>query len=143
MSVKTLKQLPYGGEDFVLIRENDYYYVDKTSYLKAVFTNSAPVMLFTRPRRFGKTLLMDMFASFLSIAPDGSRDIEFKNKLFEGLSILKDKDFTDKYMGQFPVISVSLKGVAGDEFKYAYEKLADIVFTIAQQFSIRQLQGYQ
>ena len=76
MSVKTLKQLPYGGEDFVLIRENDYYYVDKTSYLKAVFTNSAPVMLFTRPRRFGKTLLMDMFATFLTIAEDGSTGID-------------------------------------------------------------------
>ncbi|MGN1357616.1 MAG: AAA family ATPase, partial [Succinivibrionaceae bacterium] len=59
MNVKTFKQLPLGNEDFVSLRENDYYYVDKTSYLKAVFTDSSPVLLFTRPRRFGKTLLMD------------------------------------------------------------------------------------
>ncbi|MGN1357480.1 MAG: AAA family ATPase [Succinivibrionaceae bacterium] len=135
MSVKTFKQLPYGGEDFVLIRENDYYYVDKTSYLKAVFTNPAPVMLFTRPRRFGKTLLMDMFASFLSIAPDGSRDIEFKDKLFEGLRILKDKDFTDKYLGQFPVIFISLKGVFGETFKDAYGKLVEVIADLGEQFS--------
>ena len=135
MSVKTIKPIPYGCEKFILLRENDCYYVDKTSYLKAVFTNPAPVMLFIRPRRFGKTLLMDMFASFLSIAPDGSRDIEFKDKLFEGLRILKDKDFTDKYLGQFPVIFISLKGVFGETFKDAYGKLVEVIADLGEQFS--------
>ena len=113
----------------------NYYYVDKTSYLKAVFTNPAPVMLFTRPRRFGKTLLMDMFATFLTIAEDGSTGRERKEKLFAGLEILDDKDFTDKYMGQFPVISISLKGVFGETFKDAYGKLVEVIADLGEQFS--------
>ena len=136
MSVKTFKPLPIGNEDFAALREKGIYYVDKTSYLKTVFTHPAPVMLFTRPRRFGKTMLMDMFAKYLTIAEDGSTGRERKEKLFDGLKISADKEFTDKYMGQFPVISISLKRVYGDEFKYAYEKLALEVFTIAQKFKI-------
>ena len=135
MSKNSFKPLPIGNESFVSLREKGCYYVDKTLYLHTVFTNSSPVMLFTRPRRFGKTLLMDMFASFLSIAPDGSRDIEFKNKIFEGLSILKDKDFTDKYLGQFPVIFISLKGVFGETFKDAYGKLVEVIADLGEQFS--------
>ena len=110
MSDKCFKQLPIGNEDFTYIIQNGGYYVDKTSYLKKVFTNISPVVLFTRPRRFGKTLLMDMFKSFLRVAPDGSANREYKEKLFAGLEILKDKEFTDKYLGQFPVISFSLYG---------------------------------
>ncbi len=85
MSVKTFKQLPLGNEDFVSLREKGYYYVDKTSYLKAVFTDSSSILLFTRPRRFGKTLLMDMFAAFLTIAEDGSTGRERKEKLLQVL----------------------------------------------------------
>ena len=77
-----------------------------------------------------------MFAKYLTIAEDGSTGRERKEKLFDGLKISADKEFTDKYMGQFPVISISLKRVYGDEFKYAYEKLALEVFTIAQKFKI-------
>ena len=80
MSEKCFKQLPIGNEDFTYIIQNGGYYVDKTSYLKKVFSNISPVILFTRPRRFGKTLLMDMFASFLAIAEDGSDNREFKKK---------------------------------------------------------------
>ncbi|MBW7569491.1 AAA family ATPase [Succinivibrio faecicola] len=131
MSDKCLKQLPIGNEDFTYIIQNGGYYVDKTSYLKKVFTNLSPVILFTRPRRFGKTLLMDMFKSFLRVAPDGSANREYKEKLFAGLEILKDKEFTDKYLGQFPVISFSLKGVFGKDYNAAYEALA---FTLSNLF---------
>ena len=108
MTEKTFKPLPLGNEDFVSLRQKGKYYVDKTPYLKNVFTEPSSVLLFTRPWRFGKTLLMDMFASFLAIAEDGSDNREFKEKIFEGLEILKDKEFTDKYLGQFSVISFSL-----------------------------------
>ncbi|WP_406029669.1 AAA family ATPase, partial [Succinivibrio sp.] len=131
MSDKCFKQLPIGNEDFTYIIQNGGYYVDKTSYLKKVFTNLYPVILFTRPRRFGKTLLMDMFKSFLRVAPDGSANREYKEKLFAGLEILKDKEFTDKYLGQFSVISFSLKSVYGKDYNAAYESLA---FTLSNLF---------
>ena len=135
MSGKNLKKLPIGNEDFTYIIQNGGYYVDKTSYLKKVFSNISPVILFTRPRRFGKTLLMDMFKSFLRVAPDGSANREYKEKLFAGLEILKDKEFTDKYMGQFPVISISLKEVYGETYQQAYDKLVEIVSELGDKFS--------
>ncbi|MDD6205254.1 AAA family ATPase, partial [Succinivibrio sp.] len=67
MSDKCFKQLPFGTEKFSDLRTEDYYFIDKSSYIKKVFENSASVILFTRPRRFGKTLLMDMFKSFLRV----------------------------------------------------------------------------
>ncbi|WP_406029996.1 AAA family ATPase, partial [Succinivibrio sp.] len=107
--------------------KEDYYYIDKSLYIKNVFENSASVILFTRPRRFGKTLLMDMFATCLTIGKDGSDNREFKEKIFDGLEILKDKEFTDEYMGQFPVIFISLKSAYGENFEQAYDSLARIV----------------
>ena len=127
MSDKCFKQLPIGNEDFVSLRQKGHYYVDKTPYIKKVFTEPSSVLLFTRPRRFGKTLLMDMFASFLAIAEDGSDNREFKEKIFDGLEILKDKEFTDEYMGKFPVIFISLKSAYGETFEQAYDALARIV----------------
>ena len=135
MSGKNLKKLPIGTDVFSVVRDNDYYYVDKSSYLKKVFESSASVILFTRPRRFGKTLLMDMFKSFLRVAPDGSANREYKEKLFDGLEILNDKEFTDKYMGQFPVISISLKEVYGETYQQAYDKLVEIVSELGDKFS--------
>ena len=136
MTVKTFKPLPLGNEDFVSIRQKGKYYVDKTPYLKKVFTEPSSVLLFTRPRRFGKTLLMDMFASFLAIAEDGSDNREFKEKIFDGLEVLKDKEFTDEYMGKFPVIFISLKKVYGETFKEAYGKLIELVAELCGNFSI-------
>ena len=89
MSDNKFKRLPYGTEEFSVLRKEDYYYIDKSLYIKNVFENSASVILFTRPRRFGKTLLIDMFKSFLRVAPDGSSNREYKEKLFAGLEILK------------------------------------------------------
>ena len=134
MTEKTFKPLPLGNEDFVSIRQKGKYYVDKTPYLKNVFTEPSSVLLFTRPRRFGKTLLMDMFASFLRLAPDGSDNREFKEKLFEGLEILKDKEFTDEYMGQFPVIFISLKSAYGETFEQAYDALARVVVSLFSDY---------
>ena len=136
MTEKTFKPLPLGNEDFVSLRQKGKYYVDKTPYLKNVFTEPSSVLLFTRPRRFGKTLLMDMFASFLAIAEDGSDNREFKEKIFEGLEILKDKEFTDKYLGQFPVISFSLKSVYGKDYNAAYEALAFTVSNLFKNFLV-------
>ena len=134
MSEKCFKQLPIGNENFAYIIQNGGYYVDKTSYIKKVFTNLSPVILFTRPRRFGKTLLMDMFKTFLRVAPDGSANREYKEKLFDGLEILKDKEFTDKYLGQFPVISITLKNVYGDTFIEAYEAFANVISNLSKEF---------
>ena len=134
MREKCFKQLPIGNENFAYIVQNGGYYVDKTSYIKKVFTNLSPVILFTRPRRFGKTLLMDMFKSFLRVAPDGSSNREYKEKLFAGLEILKDKEFTDKYLGQFPVISITLKNVYGDTFTEAYEAFAYVISNLSREF---------
>ena len=136
MTEKTFKPLPLGNEDFAYIIQNGGYYIDKTSYIKKVFTNLSPVILFTRPRRFGKTLLMDMFATYLTIGKDGSDNREYKEKLFDGLEILKDKEFTNKYMGQFPVIFISLKKVYGETFKEAYGKLIELVAELCGNFSI-------
>ena len=134
MSDKNFKKLPFGTEEFSVLRKENYYYIDKSSYIKKVFENSASVILFTRPRRFGKTLLMNMFKSFLSVAKDGSSDREYKEKLFDGLEILKDKEFTDKYLGQFPVIFISLKSAYGDTFEQAYDALARIVVRLFSDY---------
>ncbi|MBW7569484.1 AAA family ATPase [Succinivibrio faecicola] len=136
MSERNLKRLPLGigNDSFIDIITKGGYYVDKSLYLKTVFTNISPVILFTRPRRFGKTLLMDMFKSFLRVAPDGSANREYKEKLFDGLEILNDKEFTDKYLGQFPVISITLKNVYGDTFTEAYEAFAYVISNLSSEF---------
>ena len=134
MSDNNFKKLPFGTEEFSVLRKEDYYYIDKSSYIKKVFENSASVILFTRPRRFGKTLLMDMFKSFLRVAPDGSANREYKEKLFAGLEILKDKEFTDKYLGQFPVIAFSLKALCEGTFYESYKKLARVISDVANEY---------
>ena len=145
MSDKTFLPLPTGNDGFADIRTVNCYYVDKTPYLKTVFSKEVstekktsaagtPVMLFTRPRRFGKTLLMDMFKNFLRINSDKPDDTSVQEELFHGLKILDDKDFCEKYMGRFPVISITLKGVHGNDFEKAYLKLAGLVATKAQEF---------
>uniref|UniRef100_UPI00402AB35C AAA family ATPase n=1 Tax=Succinivibrio sp. TaxID=2053619 RepID=UPI00402AB35C len=110
------------------------YFVDKTEHLKTVFTSSTKVQLFTRPRRFGKTLLMTMFESFLQINPEKPFDTSVQQKYFQGTKILEDKEFCDKFMGQYPVISVSLKDVDGDFFEDAYECFASTIFRLASEY---------
>ena len=135
MSNKQFLELPYGKDDFPLLREGNCYFVDKTPYLKTVFTDQSAVMLFTRPRRFGKTLLISMFDSFLKINPEKPFDNSKQLELFKGTKILEDKEFCDKFMGQCPVITITLKKVGGTNFKEFYESFASAVYAVALRYS--------
>lgn len=105
------KRLPVGIEEFAEIRADDYYYVDKTDMIRELLMRRGKVNLFTRPRRFGKSLNMSMLKHFFEIGCDG--------KLFDDLAISDEKEVLQKYMGRFPVISISLKGVEAENFKIA------------------------
>ena len=146
MSKKHFLALPVTGDTFAEVREKNRYYVDKTPYLKQVFSedeavdensliDGTTVLLLTRPRRFGKTLLMNMFESFLKISANEPGNITKHLNYFKDTKILEDKKFCKKYMGQFPVISISLKDVKGKNFKAAYLKLAEVVSAKANEFS--------
>ena len=135
MSNKQFLALPYGKDDFPLLREGNCYFVDKTPYIKTVFTDQSAVMLFTRPRRFGKTLLISMFDSFLKINPEKPFDNSKQLELFKGTKILEDKEFCDKFMGQCPVITITLKKVDGTNFKEFYESFASAVYDVALRYS--------
>ena len=135
MSNKQFLALPYGKDDFPLLREGNCYFVDKTPYLKTVFTDQSAVLLFTRPRRFGKTLLISMFDSFLKINPEKPFDNSKQLELFKGTKILEDKEFCDKFMGQCHVITITLKKVEGTNFKEFYESFASAVYAVALRYS--------
>ena len=145
MSNKQFLPLPTSVDNFAELITSSYYYVDKTPYLKEVFADittaddkskvkGSNVLLFTRPRRFGKTLLMNMFESFLQISGKEPGNITKHLNYFKGTKILEDQDFCDKYMGQCPVISITLKDVCGDDFESAYFKLAGIVADKANEY---------
>ena len=108
--VNTLK-LPVGIDSFEKIRRNGFYYIDKTNLIEQILMNWGEVTLFTRPRRFGKTLNMSMLKYFFEIGNDQA--------IFEGLEISKDKELCDQYQGKFPVISVSLKGAKAGNYEDA------------------------
>lgn len=114
----TLK-LPVGIDDFRKLRESHFYYVDKTRLIEQLLLNWSEVTLFTRPRRFGKTLNMSMLKSFFDIGTDKA--------LFEGLYISGNKELCDEYMGKYPVIFLSLKGVEGLTYEEAFEAFARIM----------------
>ena len=136
MSDKQFLELPYGKDDFTKLREQNCYFVDKTPYLKQVFgIDASDVLLFTRPRRFGKTLLISMFDSFLKINPEKTFDNSKQLELFKGTKILEDKEFCDKFMGQCPVITITLKKVDGTNFKEFYESFASAVYDVALRYS--------
>ena len=112
-------KLPVGIDDFRKLRESDFYYVDKTKLIEQLLQSWSEVTLFTRPRRFGKTLNMSMLKSFFEIDTDKS--------LFDGLYISKNKELCDEYMGKYPVIFLSLKGVEGLDFSSARRMLCTII----------------
>lgn len=120
-------KLPMGIEDFKEIRTMGYYYVDKTGLLRTLLKKFGKVNLFTRPRRFGKTLNMSMIKYFLETGSDST--------LFDGLEIAKEKELCNKYMGKFPVISISLKNAASDTFEGAKEMLCSVIGKEALRFS--------
>ena len=153
MSNKQFLALPVTGDTFAEVREKNRYYVDKTPYLKQVFSedeavdensliDGTTVLLLTRPRRFGKTLLMNMFESFLKISAKEPGNITKHLNYFKDTKILEDKKFCKKYMGQFPVISITLKDVLGDDFESAYLKLAEVVSAKANEFSFLKESSY-
>ena len=136
MSNKQFLALPYGKDDFTKLREQNCYFVDKTPYIKQVFgVDASDVLLFTRPRRFGKTLLISMFDSFLKINPEKPFDNSKQLELFKGTKILEDKEFCDKFMGQCPVITITLKKVDGTNFKEFYESFASAVYDVTLRYS--------
>lgn len=120
------KKLPIGIDGFEKIRTNNFYYVDKTMFIAELLQNWGEVNLFTRPRRFGKTLNLSMLKCFFEI---GGR-----KELFDRLKISQEKELIEEYMGQFPVISVSLKSVDGLSFEAASAALRNIVGKEASRF---------
>ena len=115
----TMKKLPVGIDSFEKLRREDFYYVDKTGLIVDLMANWGEVNLFTRPRRFGKTLNMSMLKCFFEIGGDKS--------IFDGLAVFQDKALCEAYMGKYPVVFVSLKGVDGLTFDLAYQALCGIV----------------
>jgi len=123
--MKNLK-LPVGIEDFQEILRNGFYYIDKTGLIEQLLDSWGKVNLFTRPCRFGKSLNMSMLRYFFEIGTDKT--------LFDGLHILQRKDLCDEYMGRFPVVFLTLKGVDGLTFEKATNKLIKIVALEAERF---------
>lgn len=119
-------KLPVGIESFGEFASEGFYYVDKTGFIAELLHNWGKVNLFTRPRRFGKSLNMSMLKSFFEIGCDKS--------LFEGLKVSQEKELCDEYMGQFPVISVSLKDVDGLTFETASCAIRDVIGKEAMRF---------
>ena len=136
MTTKQFLPLPYGKDVYSELKGNGCYFVDKTPYLKELIDkDKSNVMLFTRPRRFGKTLFMSMVEYFLKINSANPGDTILQQKLFKDTKILEDREFCAKYMGQHPVISLTLKGVQGKTFKAAYCKLAELIVAKANEYS--------
>lgn len=123
-------KLPIGIEFFKDIRTRGYYYVDKTGFIRELLDACGSVNLFTRPRRFGKSLNMDMLKSFFEIGMDP--------ELFEGLEIAGDRKICEQYMGKYPVISISLKDVEGEDYKTAYDNLGILISEEAERFHFLQ-----
>lgn len=120
------KKLPIGIDIFEKMDREEFYYVDKTGMIEDLIQNRSEVNLFTRPRRFGKSLNMSMMKAFFEIGGDPA--------LFKGLKISKKREICEKYMGQFPVISISLKSVEGLDFEAAKKALKDILGEEAGRF---------
>ena len=121
-------KLPIGIEDFEKIRKENFYYVDKTNLINDILHNWGEVNLFTRPRRFGKTLNMSMLKNFFEIGTDKS--------IFDGLAISKEKELCEQHMGKYPVVFISLKEVDGSSFEDAYNQLRDIIRTEAFRLDV-------
>lgn len=113
------KLLPIGMDDFSMIREQNFYYLDKTKFISDLIGARGMINLFTRPRRFGKSLIMSMLKSFFEI---GSAPA-----LFHGLAIEQEKELCEEYQGKFPVVSLTLKGVEGRTYEDAINKLRSLI----------------
>ena len=121
------KLLPVGIDDFKMIREQNFYYVDKTYFMKELIYSRGMVNLFTRPRRFGKSLIMSMLKSFFEIGSDPA--------LFHGLAIEQEKKVCEEYQGKYPVVSITLKGVEGSTYEEAIDSLRVLIATECKRLS--------
>ena len=123
-----LKKLPIGIENFEKLRQEDFYYIDKTRLIEQLLTRWGEVNLFTRPRRFGKSLNMSMLQSFFEIGKDKT--------LFDGLRISDNQELCEEYQGKFPVVSVSLKGINGATYEEARRFLIKTINEEARRLSV-------
>ena len=126
-SVETLRKLPIGMENFVEIRRNNFYYVDKTRLIEQLVEKWSEVSLFTRPRRFGKSLNMSMLRAFFEVGAEAN--------LFDGLYISHRRELCEQYMGKYPVISFTLKNIEGQSFDEVKKSMKYLIGTIARQYS--------
>ena len=124
-----------GEEDFETLREQGIYYVDKTQYLKPLFSGRAGRFLLLRPRRFGKTLTMSTLRCFLEMDYRHPGDTSRQQELFRGLKVMEDREFCEQHMGRYPVVSLSLKDTDGINFRNACYLLGDIIWRLALRFS--------
>ncbi len=122
-------KLPMGIENFERIRKEGFYYIDKTGLIKDLLENPAYVNLFTRPRRFGKTLNMSMLKCFFEMGMTSDN-----STIFDGLEISEEKELCEAYMGKFPVMSITLKGATGGNFEEAKVMLRRIIGVEAMRF---------
>lgn len=120
------KKLPIGIENFEKLQTEDFYYIDKTNLIKELLTGLAEVTLFTRPRRFGKSLNMSMLKCFFELGTD--------KKLFSKLKISEETALCEEYMGKYPVISVSLKGMNAGNYEKALEMAVEVIRSEARRF---------
>ena len=120
------KKIPVGIDSFEKIRKYGFYYIDKTRLIEQIMQNWSEVSLFTRPRRFGKTLNMSMLRSFFELGTDKS--------LFDGLYISKNKELCEEHMGKYPVIFFSLKSVEGLKFENARYRIIEMIGREAQRY---------
>lgn len=130
------KGIAVGTDDYSKIIDLDCYFVDKTPLIKSLFEqNKSEVILITRPRRFGKTLTMSMFYHFLSINHKAPLDLSRHQELFKDQAIMREQEFCHHFMGQYPVIYISLKEIDGLSFENAYLGLAQSIYKLATNFS--------
>ena len=122
-----MKKIPIGIDDFKKIRENDIYYVDKTKYIEEILVDASEVKLFTRPRRFGKTLNMSMLKYFFDI-----KNKEENKKLFQNLYIEKSDFFEEQ--GAYPVVYISLKGIKADTWESSFFLIKSLISSIYNEF---------
>lgn len=120
------KKLPIGIENFAELQKEDFYYIDKTVLIKELLTGQAKVTLFTRPRRFGKSLNMSMLKYFFELGTD--------KKLFSKLKISGESDLCEEYMGKYPVISVSLKGMNAGNYEKTLEMAVEVIRSEVRRF---------
>lgn len=126
MYLNRIRKLPIGIENFEKLRREDFYYIDKTGLIGELLYSWGEVNLFTRPRRFGKSLNMSMLKYFFEYGCDSG--------LFEGLEIAKEQELCEKYMGKFPVVSITLKGINADSYEAARGMLCSVIGKEALRF---------